>query len=1089
MKSRKKLLSVIFAVIAIVLCMAAFVACEGDPDNPDTPNTPDTPGEITFTVKFETNGGTEIKDIVFTDVSTFRMPEDPTKDGFEFEGWYLDANFTNVFSKDSMTKANITLYAKWKENLKAEIVSVDGATIDGKEISMFAESGTEKIDLTTIVTVGKNCSWRLYFDEDCTREIPTRSTGVLNDHDNSFYIFVSLKDSDDTAKYHLTIHKIASISITLSDGTNRLKTVNQNCYQTVSQSVTEGITVKNNDIVGWYYKDGDAEIDFVFGENGTVVKDSMTIYAKLSLRDYNDGTVFTLKEDNTYAITGYTGDDADVITPVKYKGLAVTEISANAFKDNKTIKSIKIASSIKIIGDSAFNGCAELQTIEISPSEKLYIGYDAFFKTGLKKVITLSISDWCKISFRDQYSNPVYIARCLYFGETKVTEIEIPEDVTEINAYAFVSLNDGSFSVMLHDNVTRIGLHAFDFWNGYNMERSRYSYFPTPTNEYYAVNNTNSINSKAKIICEGAFADRSIETITIPSSVTKVPYYTFYNCKKLTTVKLEGNVTEIGDYAFYYCSALTSVTLPLSVKTIGAYAFYSCKALTDIEIPSSVISIGENAFYSCEALTSLTLKEGLVSIGDEAFSYCKVLKAVSLPDSLKDMGAKAFYRCSKLDTVTIGAGISEIKSETFANCAISTLTVPGNVKTIGEKAFYKNYLDKSLVLKEGVVTACADAFGSSSLLGYGEVSLPDSLEFKASAFNGSFILTSQYMDNFLKYTDNLGYIGNNSNPYLILWNCKSNAESCVIRQETKYILIDAFNSCASLTSLTIPKNIKESEGITFKNCSSLTAVNFENDITKLTDYMFSSCSSLTTWTIPATVKEIGTGVFRECTALTGVVFAGSETKIADRMFYGCTALKTITIPSTVDTIGKYAFYQSGLTSITLPEGVKLIDAGAFANCASLEEISIPDSIERIAVPYDSSYYYHGAFYGCSKLSYTKDSNGLRYLGNSNNPYLVLVTIDPKGNARKTTGSTMYGVTVNDKTKVIAEYAIYCTSKVYAVNIPASVQFINERGIYECTGLASVNCAAKSKPDGWHEGWIYNCYKSSSVTPVNWDRQV
>lgn len=238
MKSRKKLFSVIFAVIAIVLCMAAFVACEGDPDNPDTPNPPDTPGEITFTVKFETNGGTEIKDIVFTDVSTFRMPEDPTKDGFEFDGWYLDANFTNVFSKDSMTKANITLYAKWKENLKAEIVSVDGATIDGKEIAMFAESGTEKIDLTTIVTVGKNCSWRLYFDEDCTREIPTRSTGVLNDHDNSFYIFVSLKDSDDTAKYHLTIHKIASISIILSDGTNRLKTVNQNCYQTVPQSVT-----------------------------------------------------------------------------------------------------------------------------------------------------------------------------------------------------------------------------------------------------------------------------------------------------------------------------------------------------------------------------------------------------------------------------------------------------------------------------------------------------------------------------------------------------------------------------------------------------------------------------------------------------------------------------------------------------------------------------------------------------------------------------------------------------------------------------------------------------------------------------------
>ena len=1030
---KKKFLLLFFSAIMIITTCALTVGC-GEIDNP-----PDDVKE--YTVSFYVDGEC-VKTVKYKENEEIEFPENPTKDGFEFEGWYLDADFTNVFSKDSIIKANITLYAKWKENFKAEIVSVDGATIDGKEIAMFAESDTEKIDLTTIVTVGKNCSWRLYFDEDCTRELPTRSTGVLNDHDNSFYIFVSLKDSDDTAKYHLTIHKIASISIILSDGTSRLKTVNQNCYQTVPQSVTEGITVKNNDIVGWYYKDGDAEIDFVFGENGTVVKDSMTIYAKLSLRDYNDGTVFTLKEDNTYAITGYTGDDADVITPVKYKGLAVNEISANAFKDNQTIKSIKIASSIKIIGEYAFNGCTELQTIEISPSEKLYIDYNAFLKAGLKKVITLSIFDWCKISFSNPESNPIFIASSLYVGEEKVTKIEIPASVTEINPYAFFNLNHGTFSVMLHDNVTRIGRHAFDRWNGYNIERNRNSYYPTPTNEYYAVNNTYSINSNAKIICEGAFANTSIETITIPSSVTKVPRFAFNNCENLTTVKLEGNVTEIDDYAFSSCDALTDIEIPSSVISIGEEAFFSCDALTDIEIPSSVKAIGKKAFYGCDALTTLTLKEGLEKIGDDAFASCKVLKAVSLPDSLKDMGARAFYGCSDLRTVTIGAGIAEIKSETFAYCAISALTVPGNVKTIGEKAFYKNYFSKSLVLKEGVVTACANAFGNCSSLGRGEISLPDSLEFSVSAFNGSFILTSEYMNNYLKYTDNLGYVGNDNNPYLILWKCKSTAESCTISQETKYILGGAFSDCSSLTSLTIPKNIKDSDGITFKNCSSLTAVNFEIDITKLTDYMF----------------------------------------------YGCTALKTITIPSTVDTIGKYAFSYSGLTSITLPEGVKLIDEGAFANCASLEEISIPDSIERIVVPNGSSYYYHGAFYGCSKLRYATDYHGLRYLGNSNNPYLVLVSIDPNGKVRETYGSTKYGVTVNDKTKVIAEYAIYRTSKVYGVTIPSSVQFINAFGISECTGLYSVNCAAKSKPDGWDASWIYNCSDGSSGTSVNWDRQ-
>ncbi len=1081
---KRKSLIAILIVLVVMLCMSALAACVDNPDSSDTSDTTNNSGEITFIIKFETNGGTVIEDIVFTDVSTFKMPEDPKKDNFEFAGWYLDADFTNVFSKDSMTKANITLYAKWNENLKAEIVSVDGATISDKEISMFAESGIEKIDLTTVVKVGKNCSWRLYHDEDCTTEIPTKSTGTLSSHDNNFYIFVSLKDSDDTAKYHLNIHKIAPISITLSDGTNRLKTINQNCYQTVSQSVTDEISIKNNDIVGWYYKDGDTEIDFAFGEKGTVVKDNITIYAKLSLRDYNDGTVFTLKEDNTYAITGYTGDDADIITPVKYRGLAVTEISANAFKDNKTIKSVKIANSIKTIGDKAFTGCTELQTIEISPSENLYIGDDAFLTTGLKKVITGSISDWCKISFNDPDSNPVFIARCLYIGEEKITKIEIPTDVIKINAYAFADLNEGTFQVMLHDNVTKIGLHAFDSWDSgrSNFVQSHYyNYFPTSTNKYYAVNNTSSINSNAKIICDGAFASSTIETITIPSSITKIPYSAFQNCKKLTTVNFEGNVTEIGNYAFSSCSALASITLPSTVESIGKEAFYGCDALINMEIPASVKIVGEGAFYDCDALKTLTLNEGLEKIGYMAFAACEVLEAVSLPDSLKDLGAKAFYGCSKLDKITIGAGITEIKSETFAKCGISALTVPGNVNTIGEKAFYENYLSK-LILEEGVVTACADAFGSCSLIGHDKVSLPNSLEFSSSAFNGSFF-------GYLKYTDNLGYVGNDSNPYLILWDCKSNAQSCTIRQDTKYILPNAFDGCSSLVSLIIPQNINESDGITFKNCSSLTDVKFENNITKLPDYMFDGCTKLTTWTIPATVKEIGQGVFNGCTALTDVVFTGRETQISDRMFYGCTALTTITIPATIKTIGKYAFYGSGLTSITLPEGVKLIDEGAFANCTSLESISIPDSIEHVVCPNDSSYYFNGAFYGCSKLKYTTDYHGLCYLGNADNPYLVLVTIDPKGLARKTTDSRTYSLTVDNKTKVIASYAIYKTSKVYSIYIPASVQFIGQEGISGCTGLQSVNCAAKSRPDGWNGGWNYNCYNSNNKsTPVNWDRQ-
>lgn len=276
----KKFLIALLLVISVFACSCSGLNNDKDKNTDDTKTT-------TFTVKFETNGGTKINDISFTDISTFDMPENPTKEGFEFLGWYFDSNFSNLFSKDKMTNANITLYAKWSENLKAEIVSVEGATIEDKEIFMLAEKETEKIDLSKIVTVGKNCTWRLYLDVDCTSEIPTKNTGTLKNHENDFYIFVNLRDSEESAKYHLSIHKKGNISISLSDGENILKSFNSTCFEILDDSNFENISVFGYNIDGWQIKDAnDSLIDFAIGENGVKVKESITLYAKLSSKTF-----------------------------------------------------------------------------------------------------------------------------------------------------------------------------------------------------------------------------------------------------------------------------------------------------------------------------------------------------------------------------------------------------------------------------------------------------------------------------------------------------------------------------------------------------------------------------------------------------------------------------------------------------------------------------------------------------------------------------------------------------------------------------------------------------------------------------------
>jgi hypothetical protein len=82
-------------------------------------------------------------------------------------------------------------------------------------------------------------------------------------------------------------------------------------------------------------------------------------------------------------------------------------------------------------------------------------------------------------------------------------------------------------------------------------------------------------------------------------------------------------VKSIGDYAFKNCSSLESVTIPNSVTSIGSFAFEHCDKLESITIPNSVTSIGYCAFQNCKELTSITLN-GNPRIGADAFSDATV---------------------------------------------------------------------------------------------------------------------------------------------------------------------------------------------------------------------------------------------------------------------------------------------------------------------------------------------------------------------------------------------------------------------------------------------------------------------------------
>lgn len=191
--------------------------------------------------------------------------------------------------------------------------------------------------------------------------------------------------------------------------------------------------------------------------------------------------------------------------------------------------SIIIKDGTKSIADSAFNNCVGLESITIPDSVKS-IGDSAFdICTSLTGVYINNISEWCKINFYNSTSNPLYYAHNLYLNNELVTKITIPDSITSINSFAFISCTSLE-SVIIPNSVT-------------------------------------SIES-------GAFEDcKNLKSIAIPNSVTSIGDYAFKGCAGLTCITIPNSVTSIGDGAFFDCIALTSATIPDSVTSIIDYTF------------------------------------------------------------------------------------------------------------------------------------------------------------------------------------------------------------------------------------------------------------------------------------------------------------------------------------------------------------------------------------------------------------------------------------------------------------------------------------------------------------------------------------
>ena len=450
--------------------------------------------------------------------------------------------------------------------------------------------------------------------------------------------------------------------------------------------------------------------------------------------------------------------------------------------------------------------------------------------------------------------------------------------------------------------------------------------------------------------------------IDIPDTVTKdnidytvtaigdSAFESFPTPTNVSSVFIPATVRSIGDSAFSYCNALTTVTFAENsqLKSIGLAAFYGTEQLypkfKEIKIPDSVDTIGSGAFFYCQNLERITLPSALQTLSSVTFYGCAALSEVTFPASLKTIESSVFDGCRNLSEVKLPASLTAIQSSVFHRCSAKTVFYDGSLEQWNH------------------ITADND------VLGYSCPSL----------------VMDDYTAQFIPVEDDPDHPFPGPPPKTVTITKYTGTESTVILPSTinswpvTKIGEDALKDNTTITSVTIPASVTEIGSNAFAGCTNLTSVKYGGDWSKLTiqsgnpavqdaanaplfDFAFTPDNTAVIVrykgtaadvTIPSRYKGkpvtmIDHAAFYN-SVVTSVTIPDSVTSIRDSAFVFCSQLTNISIPNSVTAIGSFAFDGcTKLESITLPSSLSTIQSYAFYNCGNLKTIRIPVSVTFI----------------------------------------------------------------------------------------------------------------------------------------------
>ena len=545
---------------------------------------------------------------------------------------------------------------------------------------------------------------------------------------------------------------------------------------------------------------------------------------------------------------------------------------------------------------------ADSSIATVSPDGTVYAGNKTGTTTVTAKAVidgeTLTAQCIVNVSIYDNTDNVYYvsagnlrnlipdnerleISRLILIGDLNVEDIKTIREMIGVDGYwpyRYEGQNNyGKLEYLDISNVNIIGGQ-----NGIGMideENNWISYDKTETNA----------------IGPGFFENsRTLKTILLPNSVTRIDKMALANCVNLETIVLPDGLSYIGARAFTgstaYLAANSTFTIPASIDSLAKDALVGFgTVLANSAIPVKLTG------------KSLVDEEGIVIVPASALNVYKTADNWSafssriIPDNANLSTSMDVFVTAEAET----SGLLKAIGSDEALGLIQDLKLSGTINSY-DILLIRNRMPRLHNLDMTDVTIVSNPY---------------------DYYTGSHTETNRISSNTFREMNNL--------------------RTVILPKSIDYVGDYAFYRCNNLISVKMWKGVNTIDNYVFQECRNLKNVELPEGLLSIGYSAFSQCENLESIILPSTLKAIGSSIFQNCSNLKSIVLP-DEIKVIENYSFGwCYNLESVVLPSKLNRIDYYAFASCNkLKELRIPPMVDGIGDYVFTDCNNIEDVYV-----------------------------------------------------------------------------------------------------------------------------------------------------